>query len=99
MTITEIHDTYCPDRGRLDHVRHRCDVFTGLCHAAREERERAAKIAEAEPELEGPMPDEVWALSQRITLEQNLRSAVQVTKRNIAAKIRAVEPSPKEERP
>ncbi len=54
-------------------------------------REWAAQVAESEPELEGPMPDENWALAQRVRLEDQLRATVRTAKKNIARRIRTGE--------
>lgn len=51
-------------------------------------RERCAQIAEAEPELPGPMPDENWVMSQKVRLEDHLRAVVRCTKKSIAERIR-----------
>lgn len=51
-------------------------------------REWAAGIADAEPELEGEMPDENWLLAQKVRMEDHLRATVRTTKQNIARKIR-----------
>lgn len=59
-----------------------------VCFSVGEERERCAKVAESEPNLEGPMPDENWVMSQRVRLEDHLRVTVDLTKRNIAKRIR-----------
>jgi hypothetical protein len=60
--------------------------------ARREEREACAKVAESEPELEGPMPDEHREL-YLADLERALRSTVHITKRNITRAIRARTPT------
>jgi hypothetical protein len=54
--------------------------------AVAQERERCVKLAEEEPELPGPVPDEI--LNLQVSLETQMRAAVQVTKRNIVARIR-----------
>ena len=55
------------------------------------ERERCARIAEAEPELPGPIPNmEVFRV---LPLEEVLRATVRATKRSIARAIRAQENS------
>lgn len=60
-----------------------------VCRTVAEvERERCAKIAESEEELNGPMPDENWVMAQRVRLEDHLRATVRVTKENIARRIR-----------
>lgn len=52
------------------------------------ERERCAKIAEAEPEMPGDCPPEALAAMELAGPVENARCAVRVTKRNIAAEIR-----------
>ena len=52
-------------------------------------REQCAKIAEREPELEGPAPPEVVRTFDCYTAEEHLRAAVRATKRSIAKAIRA----------
>ena len=56
----------------------------GIIDAIATERERCAKIAEAEPELTGHMPDEVHL----IPLDDALRAVCRATKKSIAAAIR-----------
>lgn len=51
------------------------------------ERERCRDVVISEPELPGEMPDEAWALSQKINLERSLRIAVVGTKENIRRRI------------
>lgn len=68
----------------------RCMHCQEIEMAVKRERERCAKVAENEEELNGPMPDENWVMSQRVRLEDHLRATVRVTKENIARKIRAV---------
>jgi hypothetical protein len=53
-----------------------------------EERERCAKVAESEPELEGPMPPENIEAAKLVSLEDHLRVTVRLTKANIARRIR-----------
>lgn len=55
----------------------------------RMERARCLLIVASEPELPGEMPDEVWALSQKVNLETSLRIAVSGTKANIMRRIDA----------
>lgn len=55
----------------------------------REALERAAKEADAEPELPGTMPD-LARLAFEIDPEEYSRNVVRVTKRNIASRIRAL---------
>jgi hypothetical protein len=47
-------------------------------------KDKAIKIVEAEPELPGPMPDEL----QLIPLEDALRAVCRATKKSIARAIR-----------
>lgn len=49
-----------------------------------EERERCAEIAEREPEMPGPMPNELHL----VPLEDALRAVCRATKKSIAAAIR-----------
>lgn len=55
-------------------------------------REECAKIADAEPELPGDMPDEVKEGFRTIGPEEACRAIVRATKASIAAAIRATKP-------
>jgi hypothetical protein len=68
--------------------RARKSISEAIRIAIAEERDRCVEIAESEPNLEGPMPDENWVMSQRVRLEDHLRATVDATKRNIAKRIR-----------
>lgn len=54
-------------------------------------REWAAKIAESEPELEGPMPQENIDAVNRVGMEEAFRATVRLAKKNIARRIRTGE--------
>lgn len=70
------------DFGMIDGEDHPDTVIANAATAI--ERERCAKIAEADPELPGDMPDEL----RLIPLEDAMRAAVRATKKSIAAAIR-----------
>lgn len=54
-------------------------------------REWAAQIAESEPELDGPMPQENVDAVNKVGIEEALRATVRLAKRNIARRIRTGE--------
>lgn len=80
------HDIRCPQSGRTD-VDYCCKPMVAFT-ATMEERERCAKVAESEPELEGPMPPENVEAAKLVSLEDHLRITVRLTKTNIARRIR-----------
>ncbi len=51
-------------------------------------REWAAQVAESEPELPGPMPQENTDAVNQVGLEKAFRVTVQLVKKNIARRIR-----------
>ena len=53
-------------------------------------REECAKIADTEPEPEGPMPEENVEAALRLSLEENVRATVRATRSSIARRIRAM---------
>lgn len=62
------------------------DRRSALCRWVAEDRERAVKEAvDAEPELDGEMPDEMWGLirSDRDAATEALRATVRATKKGI----------------
>lgn len=63
-------------------------VIASIRHAKEDERERCARIAESELELEGPMPEANIEAAKLISLEDHLRITVRLTKGNIAKRIR-----------
>lgn len=65
------------------------DIFSINAEAVRIERERCLHIVDDEPELPGPMPDEMWfAISgNREATQEALREAVRLTKKNIRNRI------------
>ena len=63
-------------------------IINAASRACLAERERCAKAAEAEEELPGEMPDENWVMSQKVRLEDHLRTTVRTAKSNIAYRIR-----------
>jgi hypothetical protein len=63
-------------------------IINAATRLALAERERCARAAEAEEELPGEMPDENWVMSQKVRLEDHLRTTVRTAKKNIASRIR-----------
>ena len=59
-----------------------------ILDALERQKERDAEIVEAEPELLGAMPNEIWAKLRKETMEGLLRTYVRVVKKSIAAAIR-----------
>jgi len=55
------------------------------------QKERDAEICEAETELPGAMPDELWAKLKKQTMETILRQNVRAVKKSIANAIRTQE--------
>ena len=72
------------DEGDIDYMLGMAWYMLGIAWGVETELERCAKIAEAEPECPGPMPDELYL----VPLEEVIRAAVRATKKNIAAAIR-----------
>ena len=69
-------------RGFTGHCKHVVDLVEAM-------RERCARVAETEPELEGPMPQKVKEEVQKVSLEYLLRYTVRAAKKCIAKRIRA----------
>lgn len=65
-------------------------IFCAIKRVREEEKEACLKIVQAEPELPGRMPDEMWAMikNDRDASEEAQRIAVRLTKKNVAAAIR-----------
>jgi hypothetical protein len=63
-------------------------TYADHVQALKEERERCAKIAEDEPELEGEPEAYQLEVMREVGLVASLRAAVVATKKNIAAAIR-----------
>ena len=91
MKFLKIHaEGHAPSfevNGRLVTEREYELAVAWFAQARAEMREEAIAAAEAEDELPGPMPPEMLL----VPLEDALRGAVRVTKRNIIAAIRALE--------
>lgn len=63
-------------------------IAAALRQVERETWEKAAKLADNEPELDGPIPASVRIALEQYSLEEQQRLAVRTTKRCIADKCR-----------
>ena len=101
MTVEKMVEEFLERRvfERFDKELHpaiRTELQALVAQIVAETVERCAKVAEAEPELPGDCPDEIWGTLSKQGKEEQFRGTVRSCKKAIARRIRSLADAPRQ---